>query len=332
MVSRNRALLVGAVAAGAVGIALAARRTPAVRRLLDGADWLLHDPTTEYRVVPVVTDDGAHLNVREYGDPDAEPIVLSHGWTCSADFWAPQINALADRYRVIAYDQRGHGSSDLGTRHFGSDVLGDDLAAILEATITSDTKAVLVGHSMGGMSVMAWAGDHPKQVQQYVKAILLADTASDSLIAETTVVPRFPRLPERVAASVLSSGLPIPATPLSSRAVKYVALGRNATPAQVAFCEKIVRECEPKTRGLWGAALSALDIHEALENIDVPTTVIVGTADRLTPPIQSRKLAAALERAGVLDRLVEVPGAGHMVSVEAIDEFNAELVRLAEEN
>ena len=102
----------------------------------------------------------------------------------------------------------------------------------------------------------------------------------------------------------------------------------GATPAEVAFCEKIVLECQPRTRGIWGAALTELDIHEALANMSVPTSVLVGTADRLTPPVQARKLARALESHDHLSRLIEIPRIGHMSSVEAIDEFNEEVLRL----
>lgn len=323
---------VAAAVAGIAGTTAVVRYRNRPLPIVD-SDEFLHLPDLEPRVRSVVTADGATLHVREYGDPDADPIVLSHGWTCSADFWSPQVNHLAGAYRVVVYDQRGHGSSDVGTRALGPDVLGDDLADVLAATVTADRKAVLAGHSMGGMSVMSWAGSHPGQVRDYVKAILLANTASDSLVRETTVIPLppgFPRVPTRVATTILGSPLPIPVTPLSAHAVRYVALGRDATKAEVEFCEKIVRECNPRTRGIWGTALSTLDIREALENIDVPTTVLVGSADRLTPPVQARALALALGRAGVLDRLVELPGVGHMSSVEALDAFDAELVRMAE--
>nr|WP_245866074.1 alpha/beta hydrolase [Rhodococcus kyotonensis] len=294
-------------------------------------DALLHVPTFESRVVPVVTDDGAELHVRVYGDPDSPPIVFSHGWTCSADFWTPQINAFAENYQVIVYDQRGHGRSDVGTRLLGPDVLADDLADVLAATVTEDNKAVLVGHSMGGMSVMAWAGRYPEQVDTLVSAILLASTATDSLVRETTVIPlpnRFPRVPVPVGRVVLKSAVPLRPSSVTRQAIKYVSMAPSATPAEVAFCEKIVLECAPRTRGIWGAALSDLDIYEALSNMSVPTSVLVGTADRLTPPVHARRLADALDSHDHLSKLIELPGIGHMSSVEAIDDVNAEILRL----
>ncbi len=294
-------------------------------------DALLRTPVLVPRIVPVVTDDGAELHVRVYGDPSAAPIVFSHGWTCSADFWIPQINAFAENYQVIVYDQRGHGRSDVGSRPLGPDVLADDLADVLAATVAEDNKAVLVGHSMGGMSVMAWAGRYPEQVDRLVSAVLLASTATDSLVRETTVIPlptRFPRVPVPLGRVVLKSAVPLRPSPVTRQAIKYVSMAPGASAAEVAFCEKIVLECAPRTRGIWGAALTDLDIHEALANMNVPTSVLVGTADRLTPPVHARRLAGALKAHDHLSRLIELTGVGHMSSVESIDEFNAEVARL----
>ncbi|MFC8179798.1 MULTISPECIES: alpha/beta fold hydrolase [Nocardiaceae] len=325
---------VGGLAAVA-GIGALVRRNRHANSFVRAADSrpdeLLHRPTHVPRTVPVVTDDGAQLHVQIYGDPDAQPIVFSHGWTCSVDYWTPQINAFADNYKVIVYDQRGHGRSDVGTRPLGPDVLADDLADVLAATVDESDKAVLVGHSMGGMSVMAWAGRYPEQVDRLVSAVLLASTATDSLVRETTVIPlpqRFPRVPVPVGRVVLKSAVPLRPSSVTRHAIKYVSMAPGSTPAEVAFCEKIVLECAPRTRGIWGAALTDLDIHEALKNLNVPTTVLVGTADRLTPPVHARKLAEALEAHDHLSALVEIPGIGHMSSVEAIDEFNAEVARL----
>ena len=288
-------------------------------------------PTIEPDIIDAIADDGAVLHVRAYGDPDGEPIVLSHGWACSCEYWYPQINALADHYRVITYDQRGHGHSEVGSRPLGPEALADDLAAVLAATVPAGRQAVVVGHSMGGMSVIAWAGRHPEQVDRYASAVLLASTATDSLVAETTLIPlpqRFPRVPVSVGRAVLGTPMPWVASPVTSRAIKYITMSPTATPDEVAFCERIVLGCHPRSRGGWGVALSTLDIREGLENLRVPTTVLVGSADRITPPVHARRLAKTLDETGNLARFIELPGVGHMTSVEAADEVNAEIVRL----
>lgn len=329
-----RTLASAGVGAGAVGAAVAGVRSTVARRGPTNRQWqnpLLRD-ALDYEVIPVVTEDGATLRVHAYGPVDADPIVLSHGWTCRIEYWNPQINALAEKFRVIAYDQRGHGHSDFGTRKPGPDVLADDLAAVLAATIVPGKKAVLVGHSMGGMSIMAWAGRHPQQVARYAGGVLLANTGSDSLIAQTTVIPM---LPERVAAmknvlgrAVLGAPIPLPTGALTRRPFQSAVMAPNSSRESIDFCQRIALSCKGSTRGKWGLALADLDISQALENLNVPTVVVAGELDRLTPPAHSVKLAEALERNGILDRLVVIPGVGHMGNVEAIEEFNAEIVRL----
>ncbi|WFR74501.1 alpha/beta hydrolase [Prescottella defluvii] len=321
--------------AGVAGAAVVARRRSASGsetrgNAAEGAAAFA-TPRVEPEIIPVVSADGAELHVRAYGPPDADPIVLSHGWTCSTDFWNPQVNALAEKYRVITYDQRGHGRSGIGSAPLTPDVLADDLAAVLAATVRDGRKAEIVGHSMGGMSIVSWARRYPEQVQQYAHSVLLASTGTDSLLAETTVIPlpqRFPRVPVPVGRAILGSAMPMPASPVTTRAIKYIALAPGSTPAEVAFCERIVTACHPRTRGGWGAALSTLDIKDGLKNLQVPTTVLVGTADRLTPPAHARRLAQVLDDAEHLERLIVLPGIGHMTSVEAVADFNAEVERL----
>nr|WP_241665863.1 alpha/beta hydrolase [Prescottella subtropica] len=311
---------------------MARRRTSGGRTAVgpDRSD-VFSTPRLEPEILSVVSADGAELHVRAYGNPDAEPIVFSHGWVCSTEFWNPQVNALAEKYRVITYDQRGHGRSGIGSAPLSPDLLADDLAAVLAATVTEGHKAEIVGHSMGGMSIVAWARRYPEQVEKYAGSILLASTGTDKLVAETTVVPlpqRFPRLPVPVGKAVLGSTLPMPASPLTARAIQYIALAPGSARDEVEFCEHIVNACPRQTRGGWGAALSTLDITDGLKNLTVPTTVLVGTADRLTPPSHARRLAQLLDDDHHLERLIVLPGIGHMTSVEAVDEFNAEIERL----
>ena len=321
------------VAGVVTAAAVVARSRSAARTAPTGENQvgLFATPRLEPEIVPVVSADGTELHVRAYGSPDADPIVLSHGWVCSTEFWNPQVNALAEKYRVITYDQRGHGRSDIGSAPLTPDVLADDLAAVLAATVRDGRKAEIVGHSMGGMSIVAWARRHPEQVERYAQSVLLASTGTDSLVAETTLIPlpqRFPRIPVPVGRAILGSAMPMPASPMATRAIKYIALAPGSTPAEVAFCERIVTDCHRRTRGGWGAALSTLDITDGLKNLTVPTTVLVGTADRLTPPSHARRVAQILDDADYLERLIVLRDIGHMTSVEAVDEFNAEIERL----
>lgn len=326
-----RWMLVGA-AAGAVGVgALVAGRARRGTVLPAEPNPALAAPIHHPDIVPVISSDGHPIHVLAYGDPTAPPIVLAHGWTCSTAYWYPQINDLAGDFRVVVYDQRGHGRSGLGPTPLTPDLLGDDLDAVLAATVPEGQKAVVVGHSMGGMSIMSWALRHPERVSEKASAVMLASTGSDRLIAETKVIPlprRVPPLPVPVGRAILGSKVPLVATPFTRRGVQYVALARGSSREEVDFCVGIVRDCSPATRGGWGRALSALDVGASLDHLTVPTTVVVGTADRLTPQTHAVRMSERLDADDHLARLIRLPGIGHMSTVEAAAEVNAEIRRL----
>ncbi|HLI36587.1 MAG TPA: alpha/beta fold hydrolase, partial [Streptosporangiaceae bacterium] len=156
--------------------------------------WLVApEPAARLRVT---SSDGTGLNVEVHGPQDAPAptVVLIHGWTCSIPLWSRVIYALRGDLRIAAYDQRGHGASEKGGR-YSVDVLADDLAAVLDATLRPGEKAVLAGHSMGGMAIMAAA---PREaVLSRVSGALLASTGYADLVPAARVAPRgrqFPRL------------------------------------------------------------------------------------------------------------------------------------------
>ncbi|TQF69443.1 alpha/beta hydrolase [Rhodococcus spelaei] len=331
-----RRILLGTVAASAAvaaGAVVRSRRAQAAHALGAEPNAALRDPILHPETIPVVSADGHPIHTLAYGDPDAPVIVLSHGWTCSTQFWYPQVNALADEFRVVTYDQRGHGRTGLGPTPLAPALLGDDLDAVLSATVPEGRKAVVVGHSMGGMSIMSWALKYPERVQQKARAVMLASTGPDRLVAETTVIPlpkRAPAVPVPVGRAILGSKAPLIApSPLTRRGVQYVAMAAGSTREEIDFCVRIVQDCSPATRGGWGRALSTLDIGASLDNLTVPTTVLVGTADRLTPPVHSVRMSDRLDAAGHLQRLIRLPGIGHMSTIEAPAAVNAEIVRLA---
>ena len=331
----RRNVLTAAVGAGAIGAGVAALRNNGRKQLPDQdrfSDPLLNPPEVEPEVIDVTSSDGTKLHVVAYGRADADPIVLSHGWTCRIEYWNPQINALAGDYRVIAYDQRGHGSSAMGDQRFSADVLADDLAAVLAATVSPDRKAVVAGHSMGGISVLAWAGRYPEQVRRYAGAVLLANTAVDRLVADSKLIPKpanAPDMPLIAGRIVLGTPLPLPILPVTRALFRSRVMSPGATDEQVDFAQRIVFGCAPRVRGRWGTALTRVNVREALAHLDVPTSVITGSLDNLLPPVHSERLAEELDRAGVLSRSEVLPGIGHLANIEAADQVNSELIRLA---
>ncbi len=291
---------------------------------------LLNRPAQEPEIISVPTADGVTLHVQAYGPADGDIVVLAHGWTCSLEFWYPQINVLAQRCRVIAYDQRGHGRSTRGTAKPATDQLADDLAAVMQAVVPARRKAVVVGHSMGGMTIMAWAARHPDQVRTKARAVMLANTGAHDLVAEQVFIPRFQarKYPKAVGRVVLGAPFPyLPVLPIRSL-VKYIASAPHATSEQIDFTTRVVFGCNPFVRAAWGSMLATMDIEKAAANLTVPTVVLAGSADKMTPVVHSQAIAEALDAKGALERFTVIEGAGHMANIDSTSEFNAELERL----
>jgi pimeloyl-ACP methyl ester carboxylesterase len=285
------------------------------------------------RELTAVSADGSRIHVEVHG-PDggtsraegsggAPTVVLAHGWTCSTLFWSAQIRDLAADHRVVVYDQRGHGRTPAGP--VGTDRLADDLEAVLAAVLAPDEKAVLAGHSMGGMTMMAASGR--AGFREHAAAVLLCSTGSARLVDESLVLPMRPgRLRTRLTHLILGARLPLgPVTPVSRRILKYATMGPGSAPERVDACARIVHACPRAARVAWSRVLGELDLDQGVRGLDVPAVVVAGTADRLTPFVHAERLAAALPQCL---ELVELPGTGHMTPVEAPETVTAKIREL----
>ncbi|MFJ8668243.1 alpha/beta fold hydrolase [Streptomyces sp. NPDC093600] len=279
------------------------------------------------RELTAVSADGSRIHVETHGPEGAPAVVLAHGWTCSTAFWAEQIRDLSADHRVIAYDQRGHGRTPLvGRSGYSTRALADDLEAVLAATLEPGEKAVLAGHSMGGMTLMAAAGR--PGFREHAAAVLLCSTGPARLTAESLVVPlRAGGLRTRLTRGILGARAPLgPVSPLSKRLLKYATMGPGSAPDRVATCARIVHACPRRARVAWSHVLAELDLDAGVRGLELPVAVLVGTEDRMTPPVHSRALAAALPRCV---GLVELPGMGHMTPVEAPEAVTARIRELS---
>ncbi|MFD6418161.1 alpha/beta fold hydrolase [Streptomyces sp. NPDC060194] len=268
---------------------------------------------TTARDLTALSTDGHPVHVEVYGPASAPPVVLAHGWTCNTTFWAEQIDALTPDFRVIAYDQRGHGRSPHGPA--STTALADDLEAVLATTLAPGEKAVIAGHSMGGMTIMSAAG-RPR-FEEHAAAALLCSTGSGRLVDESRVVPllRESALRARLTRSLLSTRAPYgPVTPLSRKLIKYITMGPATPPARVAAATRIVAACPRGPRADWAHVLDAVALDENVGRLTVPTAVIAGSVDRLTPLPHARRLAGELPHC---TGLLLLPGMGHMTPMEA---------------
>ncbi|NGN68785.1 alpha/beta hydrolase [Streptomyces sp. A7024] len=279
-------------------------------------------PPEPRRRLTASSPDGARINIEIHGPQDAPVVVLAHGWTCSTAFWAPVIRDLAADHRVIAYDQRGHGRSPAASSPGGysTTALADDLGAVLDAALEPGEQAVIVGHSMGAMTIIA-AANRP-YLRERATATVLVSTGASRLRLESKVFPiRIKALRKLAHRVMLVSKAPMgPVTPISKRLLKYVTMGPAATPEQLDACARIVQSCPRKPRGEWGRVLAGLELDAEVRRMPVPTAVIQGTADRLTPAVHARRIEAALPQS---EGLTELPGRGHMTPVESTEDVVA---------
>ena len=271
----------------------------------------------------VPSADGTQLNVEVHGPDGAPAVVLVHGWTCNTTFWAPVVRILrqaAPELRVVVYDQRGHGGSEAAPKgRYSVPILVEDLRAVLDATLADGERAVLVGHSMGGMTIMAAGGD--ATVVARTAGAVLCSTGFAELPGSSSVVPGFRRMPRAnraVHRLLLSASLPIgPVTPVSRAMLKHTALGPKSGRHLQNVNARMIAACPSKPRAAWGRVLSGLDVSREVTLLDVPTSVVFGTKDRLTPhTAHAQAIADALPQ---FEGLTTLAGLGHMTPMEDPD-------------
>lgn len=282
-------------------------------------DFLPPVPRTR---LTVLSADGTRLSVEVHGPDDAPTVLLGHGWTCSAGFWGRVLHRLGDDVRAVVYDQRGHGRSELvAPSACTATALVDDLEAVLRATVRAGERAVVAGHSMGAMALVALAGERPEVLHEKVCAALLASTGVGRLVEEVRLMPH-PGPLRTVARAVTERGmgdtrLLTMLPPWARRsAISHMTLSPAADRHQRAYCTDVVLACPPQTRAGFARMLADLDLGHHVAALDVPTLVLCGTEDRLTPLRHSRRIDAALPHPV---GLVELPGIGHMTPVQTPD-------------
>lgn len=290
----------------------------------------------------VVCDDGAVLHV-EVDEVPGSPltVVFVHGFTAQLSEFVLQREALAGRYRAVLYDQRGHGRSGWGdVRHATIDQLGRDLSAVL-ARHAGAGPVVLLGHSMGGMTILALARQRPELFGTRVSGVFLLATSAGDLVTGgllgrvARIGKRLGLLPVWLRALRLSAPLVQRMRRTGTRAgyafTRRYLFGRDdADPALVRQVQDLLEQAPFPITAAFYPTFLAHDENAALPVLSaVPVTVLVGDSDRLTPASHSRRLAEAI---GPSARLVVVPGAGHSVNItrsRVVDDALLELLARA---
>jgi len=279
-----------------------ARSSAELDQLYDVPDDVVHHD------IPAA--DGGSLHVIERGS--GRPLVLIHGITLQATVWSPQLHQLADRYRVIAVDVRGHGRSVAGHAGFGRKVAARDLLTVLTHFDLHD--AVIVGHSMGGMILMEFAADYPDELGAVVAGLVFMDTAAYQILLPPAL-PIARAVGRRVRAR-FESGRPVPYRHTGEDDLSWVAarlaFGRHPSAKAVGQVRRFLEEIPESTSLPSGIDLLDHDARQALAATRTPSLVLVGSLDLLTPVFAARRIARLLP----CSRLEVLPGAGHQLMQE----------------
>jgi pimeloyl-ACP methyl ester carboxylesterase len=326
--ARHRIQVAGAVAGGltatAVGGLLAQRYA---------ADRLRRAPDPEARENfgslhtagrRVLADDGVPLHVEEEGDPRGRVhIVFVHGFALSMDCWHYQRRDLADLGHLVFYDQRSHGASGRGPReHANLDQLARDLATVIDAT-APEGPVVLIGHSLGGMTVMALAEARPELFATRIAGAAFLSTSSGQLadtlfgmppavgrVLRTALPLALPRLAGR--AGVLERGRGA-SRDLSFLVTRFFAFGRPVPPSLVRFVERMLAATPVEVMLEFLPAMVEHDRAAALAALgDVEVLVLTGSRDTLLPAAHSEAIARHVPHG----EAVTLGDAGHMVILE----------------
>jgi len=259
----------------------------------------------------IAVSDGGSIHAVERGQGQA--IVLVHGVTLGVGIWVHQLRTLSVEHRVIAIDQRGHGSSVAGEDGYSFERMAADILEVLEALEV--TGAVLVGHSMGGMVAQTLAVNHPVLLRAHVGGLVLLATAAGPLLPSP--------LGRMLAQGVLGGagrglrlsdrrglGL-IPQQDLATWLTRSN-FGARPDPAAVEYARRMITGMSPAAMAGLLTPLFSYDLHDELSTIDLPTRVVVGDHDLLTPLRMAAVLAEGIPGA----ELTVIEGCGHLLMLE----------------
>ncbi|MFT5564941.1 MAG: pimeloyl-ACP methyl ester carboxylesterase [Myxococcota bacterium] len=334
---RETGLLAAAAGAGVAAVVARQAVSRARRRVeAQAAPPLRSEP----RVVR--TPDGVDLHVEvDELDPGVElpvgaaTLVFVHGFAMSQDCWHYQRAQLRGTRRIVLFDHRSHGRSSLSdVAYLTIDQLGRDLLQVLDEVAPGE-RVVLVGHSMGGMTIMSLAEQHPELFGDRVVGVALLATAAGGIATMSVLAPivphqlteaikpRLTQLLKRLAPAVDESRKRLPnAMFLAARAV---AMGEHASAEKVALVARDVGIVPAAVVLDMAATFDDHNRYRALATIgQVPSLVVSGSRDLITPARHSRELHEQIPGS----RLLALDGPGHCVMIERDRQVNTAIQQL----
>ena len=253
---------------------------------------------------------GINIHYEIEGPASAPIVTLSHSLAADLSMWDPQMKVLTEKYRVLRYDMRGHGGTDVSEGPYSLDGLTVDVQALLEALGIRQTH--FIGLSIGGMIAQLFALRHPDTI----RSLVLCDTSSE-LPREAKVL-----FEERIrTAKTLGMGAHVEPT-----LQRWFTQPFRNTPAADRI-RALIRRTDP--RGYIGCshAIMGLNLTNRLSSIQAPTLIIVGEEDPGTPVAAARTIHEKIKDS----ELVILKSASHLSNIEQAEAFNQTVTRFLAE-
>jgi 3-oxoadipate enol-lactonase / 4-carboxymuconolactone decarboxylase len=254
--------------------------------------------------MPTIRANGVELFYDLTGPEDAPVVVFSTSVGATLEMWDPQVRALADRFRILRYDTRGHGRSEVVDRPLSMDDLADDLAGLLDAL--GIAKAHLVGLSLGGMTGQTLAVRRPEKLASLV------------LMATSAYVPPAETWTQR-AATVRAQGMATIADVVMGR--WFTAAFAERAPQLVADTRKRFIANPPNGYATCCEAIRDMDLRPVIHAIRTPTLILSGADDPATPVAMMEDIRSRIPDV----EMVIVPRAAHLLNLEQPEIVNAHL-------
>ena len=327
---------VAALAAGGIAMGIELERRVVAKRIRRSSQANLEDFFSLRSDGPeVITPDGVvvHTEVDE-GPSDDFTLVFVHGYGLNLDCWHFQRRHFRGRLRQVFYDQRSHGRSSRSEAELCRiPQLADDLYQVLQEVV-GDAPVIMIGHSMGGMTIMRLAQTRPELFGSQILGVALFSTSAGELLDHSPIRGIPGRTFHRVAEPVMAGLNRIPELVAQGRragsdlgyvVTRRLAFGPEVPTSYVDFASEMLAQIPLEVVADYYPAFAELDEFRALEILStVPTVVVGGVNDVITPIEHTARIIDLLPKA----EAIRVENCGHLGMIEKHEIFNDALDRL----
>jgi pimeloyl-ACP methyl ester carboxylesterase len=327
---------VAALAAGGIAMGIELERRVVAKRIRRSSQANLEDFFSLRSDGPeVITPDGVvvHTEVDE-GPSDDFTLVFVHGYGLNLDCWHFQRRHFRGRLRQVFYDQRSHGRSSRSEAELCRiPQLADDLYQVLQEVV-GDAPVIMIGHSMGGMTIMRLAQSRPELFGSQILGVALFSTSAGELLDHSPIRGIPGRTFHRVAEPVMAGLNRIPELVAQGRragsdlgyvVTRRLAFGPEVPTSYVDFASEMLAQIPLEVVADYYPAFAELDEFRALEILStVPTVVVGGLNDVITPIEHTARIIDLLPKA----EAIRVENCGHLGMIEKHEIFNDALDRL----